>query len=263
MFRKYYKAANDEILTNRDLINKIFDQYTEAQTKKKRGRIYNYGIRYGTAFAAVLVLCTAVAVYPRIAKLSEEPTEIMLQEKTNKAATNILPESSSEGAADQMLVNVNTGEVAEDRGTITDQKNVIIEQPDSTQSLKEEVNLNMARIAAPKEETQNNPVQIIIECEEDISKLKTVTEEEIMLATDALTEKLGRADKITGNLYSFEIVGRLEADEKDYYLGRWKWIADDSSSLICEFVLSDDLKELYECVTYDKTVAWTTMNNMF
>ena len=40
------------------------------------------------------------------------------------------------------------------------------------------------------------------------------------------------------NEYSFEIVGKFTVQNKQYYLGRWRWLVNDNHfSLLCEFVL--------------------------
>ncbi len=203
MFRKYYKAANDERKPNRELIDKIFDEYSRTEPQKIKGKIYSFGTRYGVAFAAVLVLCMAAMVYPQIAKLNEEPA---ISEYRNSRVID----------------------TAETKTKIAG----------AVQEQKESYEMNM-------------------------SELKAVEDYEFELAVNTLEEKLGKSDKDTGNIYSFEIAGKLETADKIYYLGRWRWLVDDHSSLICDFVLSDDLTGLYECSFNGDTVSWNTDINMF
>ncbi len=247
LFRKYYKSANDDIATNRELIDKIFNDFSQEKTKEKSRKVYSFGMRYGTAFAAILVLCIGIAVYPQISKFNEKPVIETPSVKTKEVY---------QYTADNTDMTFDSADEAKVKTTIAPEST-----PNTTQN--ENQNLSIARIANANVEEEENQAAIIINHEADISELKPVTEDEIQLATNTLIENLGTADKETGNIYSFEIAGKLETDDKSYYMGRWKWLVDDHMSLICEFVMSDDLNELYECVIYDNTVGWTTKNNIF
>ncbi len=254
MFKKYYKEANDQIETNRELIDKIFDEYSKSQSKSDRGKVYKFGIKYGTAFAAVLVLCVAVSVYPQISKLNDIPTTAEQQSNLNNLNSAITEEPK------YAVENVASDVIAEDTNREILSKQSV--QNNENDISNENNSISMARSTEQYQE-QESRAKVIIDYQADISQLKEVSEEEIKYATDILIEKLGTADENTGNIYSFEISGKLEAEGKFYYLGRWKWLVDDHLSLICEFVLSDDLTELYECSIYDNNVGWTMQYNLF
>ncbi len=262
MFRKYYKSVNDEVKTNRELIDKIFNQYAKTETNKNRSKLYSFGMRYGTTFAAVLVLCVAAAVYPKLIKLNETPKQVPQQTQPSLASEDILPAGDGyEYAVDYAAVDVNTGEITEYRPNAPEGEKVITKENKLNSAESTGEYTNRARVAQPDEEV--NTTSSIVDYQADISQLKSVTEDEVTLATNTLVEKLGTKDAATGNLYIFEIAGSLETDEKSYYLGRWKWFVDDHSSLICEFVLGDDLNDLYECKIEDNIVKWSTTDNMF
>ncbi len=247
LFRRYYKSVNDEINSNRELIDKIFDEYAKETEKKSKSQIYNFTLRYGTAFAAVLVLCVAVSVYPKFEKLNQEPE--LAGEKY---------EYSTE--------SINETEEELDKGNdVTDYSKTASVKSDDTRVIKEEKSERepvTGRIIQSEIKESKNPA-MTINCQADISNLQSVTENEIELATNNLIERLGTADENTGNIYSFEIAGKLEANGNTYYLGRWRWLVDDHSSLICEFVLSDNLNEIYECVITENKVRFNTDNNLF
>ena len=54
MFKKYYKQANDDIKTNRELIDKIFDEAAKPATTKTVPKIYKYGISIAAVIAVVV-----------------------------------------------------------------------------------------------------------------------------------------------------------------------------------------------------------------
>ncbi len=222
MFRKYYKAANDEIKPNRELIDKIFEK--SAQEKKK-SKVYSFGAKYGTAIAAVLVLCVAVAVYPQIINIGDE-SQLITQDQQG----------------DNGLLYTTEHKTKESQLQNSDAK-------------------SKARIITEAVADIGNDMAKSYEI--DINDLKAATDDEVTLATNNLKERLGTVDSSTGNIYIFEIAGKLETEGEEYYLGRWRWQVDGHSSLICEFVLSGDFTRLYDCSIIDNKASWVTENNMF
>ena len=278
MFRKYYKAANDEIKTNRELIDKIFDEYTETEEKRK-SRLYSVGARYGMAFAAIFVLSIALLVYPQITKLNEEPIVTEQPNYINKADTGILSETdtkSGDGTENKLVINdytapnvqesdsePKTGETEVSEAKMVEPQQDIVDshnENDFSAELQSDSN-NEIRLAANTYEERNGQLSNLYEIE--ISAMKTITDDEIRIATNILEEKLGKSDENTGNLYIFDIAGKLETEGGSYYLGRWKWLVDDHTSLLCEFVLSCDFNGLYKCAINDNKVQWNTDTNMF
>ena len=63
MFRKYYKAANDDIKPERELIDTIFEK---AQAQKPAKKVFRFKPGYGTAIAAVLVLIMGIVAFPKL-----------------------------------------------------------------------------------------------------------------------------------------------------------------------------------------------------
>lgn len=79
MFKKYYKEANDDIKTNRELIGKIFEAAEQPMKPKRTAKIYKFGM---TA-AAVLVLGVSVTMFSMFSNNSEtvnQPSSIAKSE---------------------------------------------------------------------------------------------------------------------------------------------------------------------------------------
>ncbi len=257
LFRKYYKAANDDIETNRELIDQIFAKASVNKIAKK-SKIYSFGMRYGTAFAAVFVLCVAIAVYPKITNLNQEPAIIEYSESLNESTPK----------EDNYKHSMDNEEASNEAKKITKSKSKsTIVMPQSKNDVDTKIaesgqeNQNITIVSETEE--QNSRAKVITNCQADISALETATENDIISATNILEEKFGSVDKDTGNLYSFEIVGKFEYNESVYYLGRWRWFVDDHSSLICEFILSNNLDSFYECYIVDNIASWNSDANMF
>ncbi len=63
MFRDVYKSANDDIIPDSQLLDKIL---TQAPEKKKT--IYPFFVKYGSVAAAFLILAGTLAIYPKLSK---------------------------------------------------------------------------------------------------------------------------------------------------------------------------------------------------
>ncbi|MBR5155532.1 MAG: hypothetical protein IKW62_03480 [Clostridia bacterium] len=253
MFRKYYKAANDDIQTNRELIDKVFENFSDNNTTKKRSKVYNFGMRYGTAFAAVLVLCVAVASYPQIIKLNKTP---IIEESNQIKVSDAKFVEHTEAIKLEAEVNIQHSEE-----TINNSQKSVVANDESvatktTAENKEVEYTSRERIADVQTAAQ-------YDFSISFSDVKSVSETETESAVKTLTEKLGKEDTDSGKLYVFEIVGKFDSNEETYYLGRWKWLVVDHTSLLTEFVLNSDLSKMYECYHNDNTISWNTEVNIF
>lgn len=99
MFRKHYKQAYDKIEGDKTQIARILAMANSEQPKKKKA----FSFRFGTAFAAVLVLCVSVYSLPQLRE-STEP----IQEKTTQEETIFVPDPSIEFHAQDEIQNPDT-----------------------------------------------------------------------------------------------------------------------------------------------------------
>ena len=118
MFRKYYKAANDDIKPNRELIDEIFRKAELGEIKP--ARVYSFGKRYGTAVAAVLVLAVSALVYPQLERMNETPkivpkTNLIQVENTDitgKEVENKVVEKAETTGEEQKELKADASEIA-------------------------------------------------------------------------------------------------------------------------------------------------------
>lgn len=257
MFKKYYKAANDDIKTNRELIDKIFETAEKPSKTVKFTRIY----KVGTAVAAVFIFAAGAFLYPQISKLNEIPNLPLQTGRINdvKKAEPIKTETKEQ---------IPQKETAEP----------IVQQKNSARTASEPVPESVAEadnttMAAVSETEDVQPFSIpegssgrMIDAppvndtrEISFDSVKEITADETEKIQKFLKATFGEQDEDTGNVFIFEIVGKNE----NMYLGRWKWFVVDHNSLLCEFVLNEDMTEMYEC-TYNENnaVVWNTSNNL-
>ncbi len=77
MFRKVYKSANDDIIPNQELLEKIL------ATEKKSHNTYNTFYRYGYVAAALFILVGTLSVYPKISdNLKTSDNTVAIETKT-------------------------------------------------------------------------------------------------------------------------------------------------------------------------------------
>lgn len=245
MFKKYYKDANNDINTNRQLIDNIFESAKINSPKRKKIALY----KYGAAIAAVFVVVLTVAFYDDIVRLNNE---------------NIVNVSESKENAEHQKADTQN------------QKNVFIKpQQGNEQQVKKQSNeesiSQMTRLAPESSEEDVSQFSRNIEGEAvnkfavKIDDFTEVSETKIEEITEVLIQRFGEKDEETGNIFIFEIMGRVETERGGYYLGRWKWFVVDHSSLLTTFVLNEDMTELYECILNAETdvVLWSEENNLF
>lgn len=95
MFKKYYKQANDDIKTNRELIDKIFEEAAKPTKKKKMMPIYKYGI---TAAAVVAVSVSGILFVQfgteNNGTIAEKP--LTIAKNDNHKIDEVKPENISE-----------------------------------------------------------------------------------------------------------------------------------------------------------------------
>ena len=95
--------------------------------------------------------------------------------------------------------------------------------------------------------------------EASLENLAEVGEAEASVINSMLVSALGEADEATGKPYSVVISGKTE----EVYVGSWRWIVDDHSSQLTEFVITADMSAMYECNrSEDGKINWTTENNL-
>lgn len=257
MFKKYYNAANDDIKTNRELIEKIFEAAEKPSKTVKFAKFY----KIGTAVAAVFVFAAGAFLYPQIAKLNQTPN---------------LPVQTKQVIEEKKVEPINAG--TEEKTPQKETTEPIVQQKNSAKTasepapepIVEDANSGID-VASVTEDTQ--PFSIpertytrtieappAIDTKEVLfDSFKEVSEEETKKVWQFLKETFGEKDEATGNVFIFEIVGKAE----NMYLGRWKWFVADHNSLLCEFVLNEEMTEMYECTYTEKNaVMWNTQNNL-
>lgn len=257
MFKKYYKAANDDIKTNRDLIDKIFE---EAEKPSKTVKFANF-YKAGTAIAAAIVLVLGAFMYPYIEKVNETPdVPVQTGQLTEKKKTEPIKAETGEQTPQTEAV-----------GPIVKQQNVekTAGEP-APEPVAEDTNSGINTAAATEDaqpfsipersytRTKDAPPELDSK-EILFDSFTDVSAEESERIQKFLITNFGETDEETGNAFIFEIVGKSEG----MYLGRWKWFVVDHNSLLCEFIINEELTEMYEC-TFDEnnTVMWNTSNNL-
>jgi len=253
LFKKYYKAANDDIKTNRELIDKIFETAEKPSKTIKFTKIY----KVGTAVAAVFVFAVGAFLYPQIAKLNDVPQ---------------LPEEN-----EQVIENRVTPEITEEKplqknsSAVVQQENPVMTVDEPAPEIIADVENSGIATASEADSAQpfsipEGPVGRMIDAppvndtkETAVDSFTEITAEETEKIQKFLKTTFGEKDEQTGNVLIFEVVGKSE----NMYLGRWRWWVNDHSSLLCEFVLNEELTEMYECTyTENDTVEWNTQNNL-
>ena len=202
LFRKYYKQANDDIKTNRELIDRIFES---EKTSPQRTKIY----KYGTMIAAVFVIAFSVAFYENITKYNEPEVVIESDENfTYKKADNP-PEQNIERNITEST-------------DITGENNNKVIEPDIQASNTEM--FSVASLVDEKEvrafSAEKNDITEVENSSEYSVRFNEFTEisaQESGEISEALIKKFGEADADTGNEFIFEIVGAAETEDGKYY----------------------------------------------
>lgn len=252
MFKKYYKAANDDVSPKRELIDKIFKTAT-SESDKKRTKIYPFIHKHSAVAAAVLVLIVSVSVYPQIKNYDKKLTS---GETTNKKS--IIEENTHDTA----LYTAQEGKLNEEKESkILDySKNTAIkENLLSNEDGNEKISKN--RMIAGEKSVENSvkePANFEILPE----ALIEVSDEEVKEITLKLTERFGTADEETGNEYIFEIIGKAEFPQNNFYIVRWRWLVDYHSSLLTTIAVTEDTEKIYECVYEDEKLLWNDEKNL-
>lgn len=289
MFKKYYKQANDDIKTNRELIDKIFEAADKPVKKKNIVKVYKFGI----AVAAVAVLAISIGILPYFSDNGQGDT-INLPIAVNDNAHNSNYKSNSDekkgeitdsnidapiqndGKAEQADSNVkketNVPEITEPvnpEADVPEKIEPINPEPTDNPVTDEGVILAMEGGEQQPFVISERPGGRMIEPEQSgtnaenvlyIDGIEPVSEDENAVIQNMLLSNIGEVDEITGNRYGFVIVGKKD----DIYFGRWNWWVDDHYSQISEFVLVNNMTEMYECLRGDDGwVSWTTENNLF
>ncbi|MBQ9758058.1 MAG: hypothetical protein IJW15_06590 [Clostridia bacterium] len=241
MFRKYYKEANDSLEPNRALIDEIF----EKAKKKEKSKIYKLAARYGTAMAAVLVIAATAVFYPQIKNLNEQlPVTV-----SETGGGEVLAGESIENESMRTIVPAE-----ENQGMPKAETNdaVVTQEKFSSDAINKE---------AMRSEQAITEDLAVTEGRVSMDEIYDVTDAEKNVVSSFLHSIFGERDEATQNKFLFEIVGKFDTDEKTFYLGRWRWWVGDHSSLLTEFVLDENLSNMYECIANGEGFSWTTENN--
>ena len=206
MFRKHYKKAYDKIEPNREIIDKVFEK---AEAKKK-AKIYTFAARYAVVAAVLVLVVVSVKLYPVI-----------------------VPSPVNERSVQNIYVTEEP-----------DEKQVADVESTSTPAVVNETNdkaKGMLRDVAEAEFTSATNKEFFV-----FEDFKEISENEEKIVHGFLTDKLGEKDEELGHIFSFGIVGKTDYESNNYYLGRWSWLVDGHLSLLCEFILSEDMNQMYE-----------------
>ena len=251
LFKKYYKAANDDITPKRELIDKIFET-AEGENDKKKAKIYQFIPKYSAAFAAVLVLVVSVALYPQIKEYDKKHLSV---ETTNQKS--VIEENTSDtampGAQEANLKNEKKAE------TFGYSKSTELKEDLPSGEVSNE-KVSNSRIIAENQSVVNSvkaPESFEILPED----LKNVSSEEVKKITSKLTERFGTTDTETGNEFIFEITGKAEFSQDSFYIVRWRWWVKDHSSLLTTLAVTEDATQIYECIYNGEKFLWTAENN--
>ena len=257
MFKKYYKAANDDIKTNRELIDKIFETAEKPSKTVKFAKVY----KIGTAVAAVVVLAIGAISYPQLVKLNETPnlpTETVVRPVKENAS-----EPVNEGASEPTPQPKTTEPTIQPDTSVPEVTKTAPEPiADAENSVMTDVPDDEFQPYLIPESTYARTIdaQAAVDANEILfDSFKVVSAEEIEKVQSFLILHFGEKDETTGNAFIFEIVGKAEG----MYLGRWKWWVVDHSSKLCEFVLNEELTEMYDCTfNENNAVVWNASNNL-
>lgn len=137
MFRDVYKSANDDIIPDSQLLDKIL-----ANSKPKKNR-YTAFIRYGSVAAAFFILIGTLTIYPKIKdNLTNDeavPKVVLNQEvstnSTNEASTaspEVLPTPSAETSVETHIENVQPKATEQTTKTATPPDEAVTSSPSPT-----------------------------------------------------------------------------------------------------------------------------------
>ena len=252
LFKKYYKAANDDITPKRELIDKVFET-AENENGKKKAKVYQFFPKYSAAFAAVLVLIVSVAVYPQIKEYDKKYISV---ETTNKKS------AIKEDTTDTAMYTAQKANLKNEKeaNTFDYSKSTELKENLPSGEVSNE-NVSNSRIIA-EEQSAVNAVKSPESFEILPEDLKNVSSEEVKKITSKLTERFGTIDTETGNEFIFEITGKAEFSQDSFYIVRWRWFLETHSSLLTTLAVTEDATQIYECVYNGEKFLWTAENNL-
>ncbi len=260
MFKKYYKEANDDIKTNRELINKIFEEAEKPAKPKQFAKIYKFGM----AAAAVLVLAVSVSFLPNIMKNSGQPG-------TSNMALHIAHSDANKTDANKKSETTQPVETTEKAETQAEEgvqpiKPIEKETNDNTSEdtpilaieTGEQQGFAISRGRMVEEPSTVNEYSVAV------ADWQEPTQAESDMIARFFVDKYGEKDSNTGFVYSFYTEGKAEVDGETVYFVRMRWLTNDVNwSTISTFVINEDMTELYDSIFPDeKTVYWSTASNL-
>ena len=163
MFRDVYKSANDDIIPDSQLLDKIL-----ASSKPKKNR-YTAFIRYGSVAAAFFILIGTLTIYPKIKdNLTNDeavPKVVLNQEvstsSTNEASTaspEVLPTPSAETSVETHIENVQPKATEQTTKTATPPDEAVTSSPSPTIGDGNAIQPDTTNAVAQEPTPQNIPV---------------------------------------------------------------------------------------------------------
>ncbi len=288
MFKKYYKQANDDIETNRALIDKIFEESEKTTANKSFAAVYKFGM----AAAAVLVIAVSTTFVPGL--LKPDKTEVA-PENIVRIAKDTPQNKTADVAIKHEEKNVKNKEEISETAKKTTQ--VTKSEPQIKYEKKAEAVTNAEAVKSEQkqESAEANPsIQPIINQTEEseyvekgnapvlamdtateqsyaiperargggpefrpsletkevsLKDMTQVSQEESEKIASCLEDGLGKENPSTGGQYFFETDGKVQVDGEVVYVGSWSQMTDDSHlSKLHDFVLNESMNEMYSCI---------------
>ncbi len=246
MFRKKYKELIDQTEPNRELLNKIFEKAKTENKQSTKSKLYKFTARYGAVLAAVFILSVSAVIYTQ---LNYSDQTLIVKNKSNDEEIILKNEFDTED------VDITAGQ--EENVKYGETNDLTKEETVQNQSSEHYSYAEKNRTASVEPDLSE-----IKENKAIISNLESSSEDENQLIYSMLKDYFGEIDLETGNQFIFDIAGKFQSEDGQYYLGRWLWNVGDHNSLLCEFVIKSNLFEMYECFIENDYIIWTNSNNL-
>ncbi len=259
MFKKYYKEANDDIKTNRQLIDKIFEEAEKPTKTKHFAKIYKFGM----AAAAVLVLAVSVSLLPTIMKGSGQqnvanPTSPIAQSQTNISDEDANSANETDESTEE--TNAKTEEKVQPIKPVETEKkdNTSEDTPILAMETGESQGFAIPRGRMSEEPQENSEHSV------SVDEWQEPSQAEVDMIARFFVDKYGEKDLDTGFDYGFYTEGKAEVEGETLYFVRMSLLVDNNHwSLLQNFVVNESMTELYYSVIVDgNEVYWRTSENL-
>lgn len=294
MFKKYYKAANDDIKPKRELIDTIFEKADKEAVRTKR---FSFRPAYSVAAAAVLMVVVSFAAYPMI-KRSEEVTvpPQVISDNTRVSKNEYKPEKNKENEAYYTEKATQTPQAKQGEAAKKGDEQTEAKKPDKaalntvTAAPQAENTAEGSENSASEHETKLGDDAEYLKVEPDgaevtvhyasegrsiaekaiISERRISAEEIVELSEDEKCEVVEEICALpqfsgdsTGDDCELEIMGSAEISESKVYIAASCKKTDEGGETVKHYILTADLSELYECVTDENGgFVWNTELNL-